>query len=113
MKMALFVHDCFLEIGHSHAMVEILRNIPQEDVQRIDIVAFTCEDVEILFPKLKGKVFFRKVPFPRLYPFIFKVIFYHLYTYFFTVIAITKQTKKVGIGIASLTADIILSLIHI
>lgn len=107
MKIALFVHDSFLEIGHSHAMVEILRNIPKEDIEKIDIVSFTSAPVEELFPELHEKVFFRKVPLPNLYPFIFKVIFYHIWTYIFTLTKLDKKTIKVGIGIASLTARVI------
>jgi glycosyltransferase involved in cell wall biosynthesis len=107
MKIALFVHDCFLEIGHSHAMIEILRNIPKNEIERIDIVSFTSASPKELFPELPGKVFIRKVPFPNLYPFIIKMIFYHIWTFFFTLFALDKKTKKVGIGIASLTAKII------
>ena len=107
MKLALFVHDCFYEIGHSHAMIEIIRNFPQDKIEKLDIISFTSEDPEKLFPELKGKVFFRRVPFPNLYPVLIKIIFYHIWTFFYSLLFLDNKTKKIGIGIASLSAQYI------
>ena len=94
MKLALFVHDCFQEIGHSHAMIEIIKNFPSEEIESLEIISFTSEDPSILFPELQGRVSFIRVPFPNLYPFIFKMIFYHIWTWCYTNFKLSGDVKK-------------------
>ena len=105
MHLTLFVHDCFLEIGHSNAMIETLRNIPAAKIQQLHIVAYSCGDLDILFPHLKGKIFFHKVPLARLHPFILKMLFYHIWSFLYSIAH--RHTIKIGIGIASLWIDVV------
>lgn len=107
MKMALFVHECFLEVGHSNAMIETLRNLPASQIERLDIISFDCDDLKKLFPDWHQRVIFHRVPLGKLYPFMLKMIFYHLWSGVFSLLFLSKKTIKISIGIASLWADVV------
>ncbi len=107
MKLAIFVHDFFLEIGHSHAMIETIKKIPSSEIDAVKIIAYTCDHPDKLFPELKGKVKWIRVPFPNLYPFLLKVVFYHAFCLIYQNIFLQKGFKRISIGIAAPSADII------
>ncbi len=105
-KYALFVHDLFLEIGHSNALIETIRNFPQGSIDELVVVSFSAGDLSTLFPKLNCRLRFVKVPFPKLYPMLIKVMFYHIWTFIYSRIFL-QQYFKVGVGIAALDVDLV------
>lgn len=108
MKISLYVHDLHLEIGHSRALIELLNGLNPEQkdqITLIEVVAFSSTHLEKLFPDFKAQKNFVKVPFKKLSPFLLKMMFYHFYTFFYSMIY-ARQKIKIGIGIASLNVDI-------
>ena len=55
LKLALFVHDYHLEIGHSNALIEMINHFPQETIDSIHVFAYTCSDFNKLHPGLANK----------------------------------------------------------
>jgi glycosyltransferase involved in cell wall biosynthesis len=106
-KLSLFVHDCFLEIGHSNALIEMLRNLSPGDVDRLDIVSFTSDLPERLFPALSGKVHWHRIPFARLRPVLVKIIFYHLCAALIARWRLPSDSIRISIGVAALDADVV------
>lgn len=107
MNLIIYVHDFHPEIGHTRAMIELINglNLEQKNqIQNIEIVSFTCSDLNKIFPDFKNKRF-TKVPFAKLRPFIFKMFFYHLYCLLHSFFRPIKNIK-IGIGIASMNVDI-------
>jgi glycosyltransferase involved in cell wall biosynthesis len=88
-------------------MIEVFRNFPNEKVEEYKIIAFTSDSPEKLLPDYKGRVSFHSVPFPNLYPFIVKLIFYQLYTWVYINFILPSDYKKISIGLSSFKADII------
>lgn len=105
MKLALFVHDLYLEIGHSNALIETVNNLP-EKIDELIVVAFTSDNLEKLFPNLNCKKKLIRVPFPRIYPFIFKMFFYQIYAGIISFL-MKGNYKRIGIGLACLNIDIV------
>ena len=113
MKISLYVHDFFLEIGHSRSLIEIVRNFPADEIESVDIVAFTCGDLSKIFPQLSGKVKFTQVPFNFLYPMMLKIIFYQVATFLHALFRTQKDDILLGVGVASLSANTInLQFVH-
>lgn len=105
-KYALFVHDLFLEIGHSNALIETVRNLPKEEVDEVVVVAFTTDDIEKLFGILECNLKFVKVPFPKLYPMLVKAIFFHIWAYVYSKLFLGSHFK-IGVGIAAVGMDLV------
>lgn len=106
MKVNIVVHDFFNEIGHSKAMKEVLKNLPQE-LNHIHIICYTHAPKEELFPDFRGDVSFSKVPLPRLKPFIIKSLFFQFYTLFFKKSLVIPHTPIITIGVCSFIGDIV------
>ena len=71
MKLALLIHDFHLEVGHSRAMIEHVRNLPQNEIEMIKVVSYTSSNLDEIFPELTGRCELVLVPFPKLYPTLF------------------------------------------
>ena len=106
-RLALFVHDLFLEVGHSNALIETVRNLPTGCVDEVKVIAFTSDNLETLFGNLDCRLTFVKVPFPNLYPHLFKIIFFHLWTLLYSWILLERRYIRIGVGIASLAVDVV------
>jgi hypothetical protein len=53
MHLTIYVHDFHPQIGHSRAMQELLNGLSSDQkasIYSIEIVAFTCTDLDIMFP---------------------------------------------------------------
>lgn len=108
MKLSLYVHDLHPQIGHSRALIELINGLTPEQksqISSLEIVSFTSTSPEELFPEIKCKKIFTKVPGASLKPFLLKMAFYHLYTYLHATL-FAQNRIKIGIGIASLNVDI-------
>lgn len=110
MKLAIFVHDFFTEVGHSRAMIELVRNLPERKLEQIDeikVISFNAGDLKAYFPFPNIKLTLVSVPFPWLYPFISKAIFFQIYTFFYSLFFLGKDYLRIGIGTASMNVDIV------
>jgi glycosyltransferase involved in cell wall biosynthesis len=105
-KIALFVHDLFLEIGHSNALIETIRNLPPSQVDEIVVVAYSSDNLNKLFSDLDCPVRWVKVPFPYITPVLLKVIFFHLWSWFYTLFFL-QEYYKIGVGIAAIGMDLV------
>lgn len=107
MKLALYVHDLRLEIGHSNSLIELVRHLPAEflgSFSELEVVAYTCDDLEKLFPQFPGKKSFHKVPRFLIRPFLVKSLFYQLYTFLRQRI-FPAQALRIGVGVSCLDVD--------
>jgi len=107
MKLALYVHDFHIEIGHTRAMIDLLNGLSLEkknNISSITILAFTASDPELLMPDFKGKIRLTTLPFKNLKPFLLKMLFYHVISFFHSLLLF--DSIKIGIGIANLNVDI-------
>ncbi len=108
MKLALFVHDLKLEIGHSNALIETVRHLPadfMEHVTEICVVSYTTTPLEKLFPDFPGKLHWSRVPFATLRPVLLKSVFFQLWTKIYNTLFLGPETVKIGIGISCLDVD--------
>lgn len=105
-KIIIYVHDLFIEIGHSNAVIETINNLDMK-ISELVVVAYSCDDLDKLFPKIKCPKSIVKVPFPKLYPLLFKMLFYYCYAYLVSFIKFDKSYTKIGVGISYLWADIV------
>jgi len=106
MKIALYVHDLFIEIGHSNALIEQVNNFPEDKIKKIYIFVYSYGDLKILFPNLNKKTKVIQIPFPNIKPFIIKELWYLLFTFFYNIFFLSKQVIKIGIGTACFNVDI-------
>lgn len=106
MKLCFFVHECFLEAGHTRAMLEVIRAMPSNRIDELHLVYFEGGQTKELLPEFSGKVIHHKVPFKWLFPFLAKAIFYQIYCFFLIRFVLPVDSKKVGIGTACLNVDI-------
>jgi len=106
MKLAFFVHDCFLEVGHTHAMLEVINHFPAHQVEKIYLISYCAGDPSRLLPNLSDKVIVWRIPdiLPR--PFLLRMLFYQfmalIYAFF-----LPAGTKTIGIGIAALNVQFV------
>lgn len=105
-KIIIYVHDLFIEIGHSNAIIETINNLDLK-ISELVVVAYSCDDLDKLFPNIKCPKSIVKVPFPKLYPLLFKMLFYYAYAYIVSFFKFDKSYTKIGIGISYLWADIV------
>ncbi len=108
-NFAVFVHDFHLEVGHSNALIELLRQIPAEQIESLKIFSYTSSAPVDLFPALaqQGKVEVVRLPVTNLYPALLKIIFFHLWSYLYIKFFLSKNYIKIGIGVASLDVDFV------
>ncbi len=108
MKLALYVHDLKLEIGHSNSLIELIRHLPEEfsdKIEEIEVVTFTTTPLEVLFPKFKGKLKWVKVPFSGIKPVLLKSIYYQIWTFVYNKLLQSTGKFRIGIGISCLDVD--------
>lgn len=105
MILNIFVHEFEYNVGHSRAMIEVLRNLDPKNVEKIRVICYQHDKLDDLFPNLQGKLEAHKVPGRFLKPFLFKSLFYQ----FYTAIYFKKKTKEINItmGVCSFVGDIV------
>ncbi len=107
-KIALYVHDLRLEIGHSNSLIELMRHLPQEfqkKITEIEVVTYTSDDLKLLFGDFNCKLSHKRVPKFLMKPFIFKSIFYQLYTFIYNRCFQSPTDYRIGIGISCLDVN--------
>lgn len=109
MKLAIFVHEFQLEVGHSRATIDLLNHLStdqKEKIKEIKVIAYYSGNLDLLLPEIKCKKTIHQVPFKNLYPFFIKSIFYQLWTQLYSIIFL-KEFIKLGIGMACMNIDIV------
>lgn len=107
MKLALFVHDFRIEVGHSNSLIELIRHLPEsrkKQIENLTVVSYIASDLEKLFPEFSGKIHWHKVPFSNIQPSILKSLFFQLWTFFYNLFYL-RDFYKIGIGICCLSVD--------
>lgn len=105
MKLALYVHDFSLEVGHSNSLIELVRHLPNDilaNIEKIEVISYTASPLKELFPKYQGQLCWKKVPFDGIQPSLFKSIFFQIWTFLYNRFFQEKNTYRIGIGICSL-----------
>lgn len=105
-NLRIYVHDLKKTIGHSRALIEIINHLNQNDISSIDIVSFTCDPIDELFPDLGERTRFHAVPFAHIKPVLFKVLFYQFYCLFDHFFNAKEKTQTISIGLANPFASI-------
>jgi len=108
MKISLFVHELLPQIGHSRALIELMNGLSPEQKAQVELIeAVCCEsgNLDELFPEFKCRKQLIKIPGKGFKPFILKMLSYHLFSYFYSVL-FCRNKIKIGIGIACLNVDI-------
>ncbi len=106
-KLNVVVHDLYNEIGHSRAMLEVLKAMPEGAIDHLNVICFTHDTKESLFPNFQGKITFSKVPFPNIKPFILKSLFFQIYTYIFKNHLKINHSKTITVGVCSFIGDVV------
>lgn len=109
MNLTIYVHDFHPQIGHSRAMQELLNGLSLDQktsIKSIEVVAFTCSDLNSMFAQFNCPKRFTKIPFPNIKPFLLKMFIYHLGSLFHT-LTTGSSKKKIGIGVACLNVNIV------
>lgn len=106
MNLCLYVQDFYIQIGHTRALVDIIRHSDHSKFEKIHIIAYESDSSEELFPNFSGEVIFHRVPFGFLRPHLVRNIFYHFYTLIYTLFFIPRGTYRISIGFASLIFDL-------
>ena len=109
MKYSFYLHDLFYEVGHSNVTIDMINNLPAGKKDTYHFVVFTADKPEIIFPKLSDNVSYHYVPFPNIRIAFIKIVFYQLYSLFYSLF-IDTANKKISLGVANLNCDI--SIIH-
>lgn len=108
MRIFIFVHDLWPEIGHSRALIEKVNHLPNSTKSKIEelvLVCFTADNPQKIFPGIKCKKIF--CPFKNIYPFLFKCHFFHLFSAL--VYALNKKRGDIflSVGISSFFCDMV------
>lgn len=105
MKVCFFVHECLLESGHTRAMIELLRHLPKGTIEELYLIYFEGATSKELFPEFHGKIIHHQVPFKGIFPFLFKAIFFQIWSFFLLKLKLPTDSVKIGIGTACLHVD--------
>lgn len=109
MRLSIYIHDFHPQIGHARAMQELLNGLSvaqKASIESLEVVAFTSADLETIFAQFDCPKHFTQIPFPKLKPFLLKMIFYHVISLLHS-LSLGLHSKKIGIGIACLNVDIV------
>lgn len=107
MIINVLVHEFEYGVGHSKAMIEVLKRIPQDQIQQINIVSYQSENLNENFDHLvaTNKISFLKVPFNWIKNGLFRSIFFQIYTLLFW--KKPKGSLSISMGVCSFVGDII------
>lgn len=109
MKISVYVHEFQPQVGHSRALIELFNGLLPEQknkISSIEVVSFISSPLNEILPDFKCEKKITHVPLGFLKPFILKMFFYHVFSFFHSIIFASKN-KKIGIGIACLNVDIV------
>jgi glycosyltransferase involved in cell wall biosynthesis len=106
-NLVIYVHEFQKEVGHSRALIEILRNYKNlNDYETIHVVAYDLGDMSDLLEQYKGTFKFYRVPKVCSKVFLVKAIFYQIYVFFLSMYLGHHNFLKISMGTAVLHADV-------
>jgi len=94
-----------MEAGHTRAMIEVLRHLPKGAIEELHLVYFEGASSKDLFPEFHGKIIHHRVPFKGIFPFLFKAVFFQIWSFLLINLVLPQDVKKIGIGTACLDLD--------
>ncbi len=108
MKIHFLVHDGVMEVGHTRAMMEVLRLLAKrEEVSQIKLICLHASDPEILIPDNPEKLEIVTVPGNSLKPFILKSLFFQIYTWIYRKELVDKNMPIITMGVCSFIGNIV------
>jgi glycosyltransferase involved in cell wall biosynthesis len=106
-KLAIYVHEFQKEVGHSRALIEILKNYKNlNEYEVIHVVAYDLGDISDLQKLFHGVFKFYQVPKIFSQIFLTKAIFYQIYCLFLSLVVGHKHFLKISMGTAILNANV-------
>ncbi len=108
MIIHFLVHDGVLEVGHTRAMMEVLRLLANKDeVKKIKLICLHGSSPEILIPDHPEKLEVITLPGKNLKPFMLKSLFFQFYTWFKKDQLITPEMPVITMGVCSFIGNIV------
>lgn len=105
-KIAVFVHDYTPFVGHSNAMMETIKSLPQNFRYEIHVVSFTFV-VPVEYSPTHLTYIHHKIPISNLRPTIVKIIWYYLVSFFYLLAnKVPRNSKRISVGLAYPFVDI-------
>lgn len=106
MNICIMVQDFHKSIGHSRAMIDLLNHCEVLKPRQIIVIAFNSDDLTQTFDLPEKDLKFVRVPLSGLKPHLLRNFFYHLYTWYYCLFFLPKNTYKISIGFASWVFDL-------
>jgi glycosyltransferase involved in cell wall biosynthesis len=104
MQLIIYVHDFSRRIGHSRAMIEVIDQIKPENVK---VVCYSHDPLDEINIQTEINYKFIIVPFTKLKPFLFRNLFFQVYTSLFESTWKEQGDTSISIGVCSFRGDII------
>ncbi len=105
MKLNIFVHEFEYSVGHSKAMIEVLKRIPDQQIEHLRVICYSADEPHEHFSHLGNRFEIHKVPLSFLKPFILKSLFFQIYTLLF--FRRKAGSINISMGVCSFVGDII------
>lgn len=105
MNLNIFVHEFEYGVGHSKAMIEVLKRIPKGQINSLQVICYSADDPREHFSHLGEKIRIHKVPCSFLKPFLLKSLFFQIYTLLF--FSRKKDVINISMGVCSFVGDVI------
>lgn len=108
MIIHFLVHDGVMEVGHTRAMMEVLRLMAKrDDVKKIKLICLHASSPQKLLPDNPEKLEIKTVPGKRLKPFMLKSLFFQAYTWIFKRQLITDEGPIITMGVCSFIGNMV------
>ena len=108
MKIHFIVHDGVMEVGHTRAMMEVLRVLASRDeVEKIKLICYHADPPEKLIPNHPHKVEITTIPGGFLKPFLLKSLFFQIYTWIFKSKLVDPSMPIITMGVCSFIGNLV------
>lgn len=108
MIIHFLVHDGVMEVGHTRAMMEVLRLMAKRDeVKKIKLICLHASTPEVLLPDNPEKLEITTLPGKNLKPFLIKSLFFQIYTWLFKKSLIRDEGPVITMGVCSFIGNIV------
>ncbi len=108
MKIHFLVHDGVMEVGHTRAMMEVLRALAKrEEVEKIKLICLHASAAEVLLPDNPEKLEIKIIPGNGLKPFLLKSLFFQIYTWIFRKSLVDSTMPVITMGVCSFIGNIV------
>lgn len=112
MNLVFYVHDLFIEIGHSNVTIDMINNLPNKEQNTYKFVVYSHGNIKELFPDIYHRISIHKLPFNNLKPTFLKIVFYQFYTFLYSLI-FDRGSTRISLGVSNFFANVcIVHFIH-